>query len=403
MDAQGKKLSGANASQPFESSCASPSNKMKPCPSLELPCLTTPMLDENKGDRLDCTNGSLQKMLEDACSSWQMDAWALNSHTKGKPLSNLACHLFQLHGLNEHFNINPDCLKKFFEEIEQGYDDGEGVPYHNRVHATSVVHLTHMLLTEGGAGKLLGSEGKLEVLACLLAAAIHDHGHRGVNNAFLVKTDDEWALRYNDQHVNEHYHASSAFLVLLRPECNFFAHRSTDEYRKLRNLVISLVLGTDMAQDKKIITSFTKIVEAGVQMGQETSGDPKVDARAPASAEDKLIALQMVLKCADVGHLSLQWSDHLHWVNLLEEEFFAQGDKEKGLSLEVSFLMDRDKPGVTKTQIGFFDYVALPLYQTLVKAFPLAEPMLLGVQANYKQWSDIEAANMRKAQRHTVA
>jgi len=240
-------------------------------------------------------------------------------------------------------------------------------------------------------------------MACLLAAAIHDHGHRGFNNGFLVKSHDAWALQYNDQHVNEHYHLCSAFSVLRRPECNFLLQCPAVLFGRVRSLVINLVLGTDMAQDKKVLMSFTKILEGKVQFDGEKTVNSKVDAFVPASDEDALVALQVALKCADMGHLTLKWRDHLLWVKRLEEEFFAQGDKEKGMSLEPSFLMDRQKPGVTQTQVGFFDYVALPLYQTLVKAFPLASPMLVGVQANYQCWCDIEATKVQKSNRHTVA
>ena len=40
------------------------------------------------------------------------------------------------------------------------------------------------------------------------------------------------------------------------------------------------------------------------------------------------------------------------WVGNLEEEFFRQGDEEKRLRLPVSPLLDRDKAGVTKSQVG---------------------------------------------------
>jgi len=36
--------------------------------------------------------------------------------------------------------------------------------------------------------------------------------------------------------------------------------------------------------------------------------------------------------------------------------------------LPVSPLFDRAKPGVTKSQIGFFDVVVLPLYQVSVRS-----------------------------------
>jgi hypothetical protein len=61
--------------------------------------------------------------------------------------------------------------------------------------------------------------------------------------------------------------------------------------------------------------------------------------------------------------LSLAWHFLCRWVHCLEEEFYRQGDCEKKASLPISPLFDRTKPGVTKSQIGFFDVVALPLYQ----------------------------------------
>merc|ERR1712025_493437 len=73
------------------------------------------------------------------------------------------------------------------------------------------------------------------------------------------------------------------------------------------------------------------------------------------SAQDATIALQMALKCADLGHLSLCWSSHMRWVQRLEAEFFAQGDKEMKQGMpEVSFLMDRNEPGASDSQVGFF-------------------------------------------------
>jgi hypothetical protein len=43
---------------------------------------------------------------------------------------------------------------------------------------------------------------------------------------------------------------------------------------------------------------------------------------------------------------------HKRWVLNLEEEFFQQGDEEKRNDLPVSALFDREKPGVTKSQVS---------------------------------------------------
>ncbi len=54
---------------------------------------------------------------------------------------------------------------------------------------------------------------------------------------------------------------------------------------------------------------------------------------------------------ADLGHLAEELEVHRKWVARLEEEFFKQGDKEREKGLTISPLFDRNKPGVTKSQV----------------------------------------------------
>jgi len=166
-------------------------------------------------------------LLADAFGSWHFDAFTLAQLTDNRPLSTLGKHIFENLGLIDHFKLDVAKVDAFFLEIESGYDNAN--PYHNRAHAASVLHAMHALLEHGGIGKattaaLNGCEdstcqkGRLERMACLMAAAIHDFEHLGVSNDFLVRTCDKRALIYNDQHVNENHHVAAAFAVLSRPE-----------------------------------------------------------------------------------------------------------------------------------------------------------------------------------------
>ena len=49
------------------------------------------------------------------------------------------------------------------------------------------------------------------------------------------------------------------------------------------------------------------------------------------------------------------------------QEMFRQGDRERALGQPISPLMDRVKGGVTKSQTGFFNIVALPLFTVRVE------------------------------------
>lgn len=70
----------------------------------------------------------------------------------------------------------------------------------------------------------------------------------------------------------------------------------------------------------------------------------------PSPLEATARAVQMALKCADLGHLAASWGVHQKWVAGLEEELFRQGDLEQQLGLPISPLMDRSKGGITKSQ-----------------------------------------------------
>eukprot|EP00966_Prymnesium_polylepis_P275054 6355682-Prymnesium_polylepis.1 len=48
-------------------------------------------------------------------------------------------------------------------------------------------------------------------LALAVGALGHDIGHTGTNNAFLIASNDERALRYNDRSVLESMHCSFLF------------------------------------------------------------------------------------------------------------------------------------------------------------------------------------------------
>ena len=109
---------------------------------------------------------------------------------------------------------------KFMGKIEESYMDN---PYHNSIHAADVLYGTHYMVN---VLKFGGTFSNLEKFAIFFSAAVHDVGHVGVSNNFLVRSKNKLAITYNDSSVLEHMHASTAFEI--GHSLNFFKPLSND-------------------------------------------------------------------------------------------------------------------------------------------------------------------------------
>uniref|UniRef100_A0A1I8FD42 PDEase domain-containing protein n=1 Tax=Macrostomum lignano TaxID=282301 RepID=A0A1I8FD42_9PLAT len=96
------------------------------------------------------------------------------------------------------FRIHPSTLVNYFLHVEQHYKQDN--PYHNAVHAADVTQSTHVLLNAQALDNVFSD---LEILASIFACAIHDVNHPGVTNQFLINTENELAIMYNDASVLE--------------------------------------------------------------------------------------------------------------------------------------------------------------------------------------------------------
>jgi hypothetical protein len=91
--------------------------------------------------------------------------------------------------------------------------------------------------------RVLQSLSKLEAFSIIFASAVHDLGHPGVNNAFLIKTRNEQAIIHNDRSVNENMHACLAFqLALSSPELNIFENFTAAEFEQVNVAVGPVVI-----------------------------------------------------------------------------------------------------------------------------------------------------------------
>jgi len=315
--------------------------------------------------------------LDDWCD---FDIFRVARDNNVQPLLAVAYSVLARRRLISHFNFNPSLLFSFLDRIEDLYGCHS---YHNATHAADVMQGSHVLLLKG-AQKCLS---ELEILAVLLGAACHDVGHHGVTNDFRIASGDEDAITYNDQAVNENMHLAVTYRTLQRPECDFLRLALTPKQRQaLRGMVIQSVLATDMAVHFKNLEALKALVK-------DKSGNVhKWDTSVPL--------LQLVLHGADISNPSRPPALARRWTDLILEEFFLQGDRERSLGREPSPLCDRRAVSKAGSQVGFIGFIVRPTFEMLGN-FCDATVMLSNLQA-YKDFWEEELATEKQLQATTA-
>ena len=251
-------------------------------------------------------------------------------------------------------------------------------------------------MRHGGAGdsgmasgkqQLRGMVQPLDVLALLVAAIGHDIEHTGQNNAFHVSTATDLAIVYNDKSVLENHHSARLFALLRDPQCDLLAPLSVAQRREVRDAVVAMILGTDMAVHFKNVDRLSAAISAG-------SFDL-------SNKDDKTFVLEIVLHSADIANPCR--TDHIYrqWTEKVMEEFYNQGDAEKAAGLPVSKFFDRDAPNVPRCQVGFINFIVMPLYNVLADLLDVA-PLVDNLKRNLEAMEEEVAEAVRLSEHPTA-
>ncbi|ORZ40347.1 hypothetical protein BCR44DRAFT_118924 [Catenaria anguillulae PL171] len=341
------------------------------------------------------------------------DVIMLNEATNGHPVYFTGMRLFEHHQLGSAMDVDPRVFQNFLLAVEAGYLPSN--TYHNALHAADVTASMNYYLTRDRLKSRIPVD---ELFAALVAALIHDLAHPGFNNPFLVNTNDRLAFQYNDQAVLEHFHCSMAFAIMRSsPSFNIMASMSNEQQKAVRDIVVSLVLATDMAMHFEFITKFKNRLEAflptanaAAAAGQTTTTTsmPAAASTAATSAPpapvsaiqgnvlfgfdmekrmDRKFVLSIAMKCADINNPSKPLHLCTQWTAFIMEEFFRQGDEERKRGMEISTLMDRFNTDIPKCQVGFIDFVVAPLFEVWGKFMEDdIRPVLNNITNNKQYW-----------------
>lgn len=107
--------------------------------------------------------------------------------------------------------------------------------------------------------------------------------------------------------------------------------------------------------------------------------------------------MEVLLKCADISNVSRPFQLADKWCDVLCEEFFRQGDLELASGMQyTSPNNDREHLDKPKSQIGFYSFVCLPLFEAAAEAIPELHVNVKQVQSNLVIWKK-EAEEAKEA------
>ncbi|XP_070774431.1 3',5'-cyclic-AMP phosphodiesterase 4C isoform X1 [Enoplosus armatus] len=316
--------------------------------------------------------GLLARELEDI-NRWGIDIFKVSEYSGNRPLTVTMYTIFQERDLLKSFKIPADTFITFMMTLEDHYH--ADVAYHNNIHAADVVQSTHVLLSTPALEAVFTD---LEILAALFASAIHDVDHPGVSNQFLIITNSELALMYNDSSVLENHHLAVGFKLLQEDNCDIFQNLSKKQRQSLRKMVIDMVLATDMSKhmnllaDLKTMVETKKVTSLGVLLLDNYS--------------DRIQVLQNMVHCADLSNPTKPLELYRQWTDRIMVEFFSQGDRERDKGMEISPMCDKQNASIEKNQVGFIDYIVHPLWETWADlVHPDAQEILDTLEDN-REW-----------------
>lgn len=258
-------------------------------------------------------------------------------------------------------------------------------PFHNFSHALDVTAGVLRTMAESGANLIFSADSQLWLL---IAAVAHDLGHPGVNNQFLVETSHAYALRYNDRSPLENFHCASLFQLVQVPDNNIFRSLPNTVYKEARKAIVASILATDMAEHHSMLTELGLLLEVNSELLDRGFEDPGVVELLQEKGNLQLLA-NSFLHFSDTGNPMKPWPLCYKLAQLCLDEFFAQGDKEKAHGIPVQMLNDRDKVNRPNSQVGFIEFMILPLAEAMVSLFPALQYCTQNLGENTGRWTDL--------------
>ena len=295
--------------------------------------------------------------------------------------------ILETFGLKDDKIINVSKLETFLNTVSSQYLTT--TLYHNNMHGADVTQTISLFFLNSNAEKMFQTT-VLDLLSIFIAALGHDLGHPGLTNNFHINASTELAITYNDASCLENFHCCKLFTILKKDETNIFEKLTVNDYKDIRKRMISEILATDMFYHKKVMTMIQS------QLPQIKNDKFEFTDDKDTMKKEQQSLLDFFIHSADLAHNTKLFNISLKWVELLSEEFWLQGDKEKSMGLTVSFLCDRKDTNVPCSQVNFIRGFILPTFDVLIKIFPTLSYTVENANNNINEWQKLVDAHRLK-------
>ena len=289
-------------------------------------------------------------------------------------------------GLINNNIIQVNKLDTFLYNISRQYF--QSTLYHNALHGADVTHTISLFFLNSQAEKICDTN-ILDILSIFIAALGHDLGHPGLNNNFHINANTDIAITYNDKNCLENFHSCKLFQTLKKEENDIFEKLNDNERKIIRKRMIREILSTDMIFHGKVMS----VIKAKIILiFNEDKNEKKFELfsnNASNKFEEQQELLNFLIHSADLAHNTKLFNISIKWVELLSNEFWIQGDKEKSMNLPISFLCDREKIDVPRSQIGFIKGFVIPIFEILVTIFPTLNYTIDNAKNNLERWEEL--------------
>lgn len=280
------------------------------------------------------------------------------------------------------------------------------IPFHNVFHGIDVMQSIVTYHNESKSTEFFYFT-KIDILSSLLAGLLHDYGHSGFNNEFLIKIISKDAIIYNDTDIIENTHSRFANELFINKNINFLDKLKPSEYRIFRKRLIEGILSTSDSKnnhDKVLEKIQTKIIDNKIRLGTNVDKLIKEEMsnsnhkskkyynnkRSNSMFQDQQDLINFFIHISDFSYCFQNFSYSSFWTYQLFQELWNQGDYEKKFEFKISLMCDRTIANIPKYQVTYYKEIITPSFNMLIDLIPTLCYLRNNIKKNLERWEELE-------------